>query len=108
MTDKMKMNRDNKFKNKIPFTRSTNNGSNPSQIDSNHNQRNESIPDTSLGRSTSRSDKQQVTRGQQDQPISGAQPAHMIHDVSTGVTMNEHSNITTSQVTDNTQDSTQK
>ena len=60
------------------------------------------------GRSSSRSNKQQVTRGQQDQPISGAQPAHMIHDVSTGVPMNEHSNITTSQVTDNTQDSTQK
>lgn len=114
MTDKMKLNRDNKFKNKVPFTKSRNNGSNPSQIDSNHNQRNESkrrsssLPDTARGRSSSRSNKQQVTRGQQDQPISGAQPEHMIHDVTTGVPINEHSNITTSQDTDNTQDSTQK
>ena len=59
MTDKMKL-KDNKFKNKIPFTRSGN------QIDSIHNKRNESKgrTDSSRERSISRSDKQQVKRGQ--------------------------------------------
>ena len=105
MTEKMKLIKENKFINKLPYMKSANSKSKPPQFVAKSNLQNESrkrsssVPDVSRGRSISRP---RIERGQRDEPINGARPKHV-----TGVNpMNEHSNGMTSQNTDNTQDDT--
>ena len=103
MTEKMKLIKENKFKNKLPFMRSRNTTSKPPQFVEKRNLQNESrkrsssVPDVSRGRSISRP---RIERGQRNEPINGARPKHVTPGVNN---MNEHSNGTTSQNTDNTQ-----
>lgn len=107
MTEKMKLNKDNKFKNKLPFMKSRDSASKFPQsktkadLQNENGKRSSSLPDMSRGRSISRS---RPERGQREEPINGARPKHVTPGVNT---MNEHSNDMSSQVKDTTQGNTQ-
>ena len=103
LTERVKINRENKYKNKVPFTNSKNPEEIPFKFRGKHNERQKrlsSLPNPTRGRSISRSCKQ---RYQQDRPIRSGNKGHVTHSDSTGVkTMNgnSHGIDNTSQVND--------
>ena len=84
MTEKMKLIKENKFINKLPYMKTANSKSKPPQFVAKSNlqkesrKRSSSVPDVSRGRSISRP---RIERGQRDEPINGARPKHVIDDI---------------------------
>ena len=87
-TEPMKLVKDNKFENKIAFKNSTHKEVIPPKSNLKSNLQNESrsrshsLPETSRGRSVSRSNTVRgAAKGIRDEPMSNANSAHMTYDV---------------------------